>query len=207
MNPYEVLGVKEGASEAEIKRAYHELVRKYHPDQFKDNPLAELAEEKLKQINEAYDMLMKGQGKSYRQSDSQDYSSSSAYGGYDYGNQQESYQRIVDYINMGDLINAERLLNNMSNRDAQWYYLRGVIAARRGRYGVAYDSFQTAVNMDPGNPVYRNALDQMMNAANSFRRGVYDRRSDEEQLCQLCTALYCADCCCESMGGDCIPCC
>ena len=60
MNPYEVLGVKEGATEEEIKAAYKELVKKYHPDKYADNPLSDLAEEKMQEINEAYDMLMKG---------------------------------------------------------------------------------------------------------------------------------------------------
>lgn len=36
-NPYEVLGLKEGASIEEVKRAYRELVKKYHPDQYADN--------------------------------------------------------------------------------------------------------------------------------------------------------------------------
>ena len=64
MNPYEVLGVSENATDEEIKKAYKELVKKYHPDKYHDNPLADLAEEKLQEINEAYDMLMKGRGRS-----------------------------------------------------------------------------------------------------------------------------------------------
>ena len=47
MNPYEVLGVKQGASQEEIKSAYRKLVKQYHPDQYIDNPLKELAQEKL----------------------------------------------------------------------------------------------------------------------------------------------------------------
>ncbi|NMA36967.1 MAG: J domain-containing protein, partial [Papillibacter sp.] len=59
-DPYEVLGVSRNASEDEIKKAYRELARKYHPDNYKDNPLSDLAQEKMKEINEAYDAITKG---------------------------------------------------------------------------------------------------------------------------------------------------
>ena len=87
MNPYEVLGIRQGASEAEIKKAYKEKVKKYHPDQYRNNPLAGLAEEKLKQVNEAYDMLMKGysagsSGSSYNTNQGQGSSRSQGSGAY-----------------------------------------------------------------------------------------------------------------------------
>ena len=55
MNPYEVLGVKQGASQEEIKSAYRRLVKQYHPDQYVNNPLKDLAQEKLAEINKAYE--------------------------------------------------------------------------------------------------------------------------------------------------------
>ena len=64
MNPYEILGVNPGASQDEIKSAYRKLIKKYHPDQYGDNPLKELAQDKLIEINKAYEMLTKDSGKS-----------------------------------------------------------------------------------------------------------------------------------------------
>ena len=50
-NPYDVLGVSPNASDDEIKRVYRDLTRKYHPDANVNNPLADLAEEKFKEIS------------------------------------------------------------------------------------------------------------------------------------------------------------
>lgn len=75
MNPYKVLGVSETATPEEIRQAYLELVKKYHPDKYTDNPLKELANEKLKEINEAYDTLTK-------KDKSSSASSSGGYSGY-----------------------------------------------------------------------------------------------------------------------------
>ena len=58
MDPYKVLGVTPQTSDDDIKRAYRELARKYHPDNYVNNPLADLAEARMKEINEAYDMIM-----------------------------------------------------------------------------------------------------------------------------------------------------
>ena len=93
-NPYEVLGVSENASDEEIKKAYRELARKYHPDNYADNPLSDLAGEKMKEINQAYDTITKqrsGGGGSYQQS-------SGSYGGY---TQQRSYSSGSSCTNEG----------------------------------------------------------------------------------------------------------
>ena len=114
-DPYTVLGVSSNASDQEIKKAYRELARKYHPDNYVDNPLADLAEEKMKEINEAYEAIQKqrsGGGGSYQ--------SSSSSGGYQGGYQQQqqysgnpTYARVRNLINMGDLNTAERLLGRV----------------------------------------------------------------------------------------------
>lgn len=65
-NPYEVLGVRPGASQEEIKKAYRQLVKKYHPDSYRDHPLEGLAKEKMQEINQAYDQLT-GSNQTWRQ--------------------------------------------------------------------------------------------------------------------------------------------
>lgn len=200
-----MLGVKEGASEDEIKKAYRELVKKYHPDQYRDNPLSKLAEEKLREINDAYDYLIKNgnAGKDFR-NDSESWNSQS------WNSQSNSsfFNQVRININNGNIAFAEDMLNRSTVRNAEWYYLKGLIFLRRGWYDQAYSSIQTAVNMEPANFEYRNALNRLNMANRGYRDSAFERgyghRSD---FCQICTCLWCADCCCECAGGDLIPCC
>lgn len=70
-DPYVVLGVNQNATDEEIKVAYRELVKKYHPDRYANNPLSDLANEKMQEINQAYqqinDMRSGKQSNSYNQ--------------------------------------------------------------------------------------------------------------------------------------------
>lgn len=200
-NPYEVLGLKEGASIEEVKKAYRELVKKYHPDQYADNPLKDLAEEKLREINDAYKAIMEGEA--FRS----DYANDRTYGS---GNSSCSdsssmYYEVINALNRNDLYAAEAILNRMTDRSAQWYYLYGHVNYRRGRFGEAYNCFRTAVNMDPGNIEYREALNNM-----EMQRGVYQgdvyRRTMNDDCCQTLFAIWACDTCCECMGGDMFRC-
>ena len=206
-NPYEILGIREGASVEEIRKAYKELVRKYHPDQYRNNPLSDLAEEKLKEINEAYDYLMKkmesGRGSSGRRQEEPRY-----------GNNRENtdrglYDQARIYVNMANTAAAEEILNRISFRGGEWYYLRGLIFMRRGWYNEAVTCLKTAVDMEPTNFEFRDALARVMNANRQYQSTVYDRRgySTGPDLCTLCQCMICTDCCCECMGGDFIRCC
>jgi molecular chaperone DnaJ len=89
-DPYEVLGVRRGASDEEIKAAYRELVKKYHPDNYADHPLSDLAEEKIKEINDAYDQLTSGNRQQrYSSTDRQSYGG--GFGGSPWGQQGQPY--------------------------------------------------------------------------------------------------------------------
>jgi molecular chaperone DnaJ len=206
-NPYEVLGVKEGASEDEIKRAYRELVKKYHPDQYQDNPLSKLAEEKLREVNEAYDYLMKNA--SARRDTG--YRSSGSGGGRSWDNQNDSeyFNKVRSHINNGNIDLAENMLDGSGSRTAHWYYLKGLIFMRKGWYDEAFTHIQRAVTMDPSNYEYRNALNRMGHYSNAYRTNPFNTGSygGNVDLCQICQCLWCSDCCCECAGADLISCC
>lgn len=200
-DPYKVLGVSPSATDDEVKSAYKELVKKYHPDQYQDSPIADVAEEKMSEVNAAYDQIM-------AERRSGGYSSGSSYeGGYGAVN----YQEIRRMIQTGDITRADGLLDTVPQpqRGAEWYFLKGSVCYTRGWLNDAYINFQTASQMQPGNPEYQAAVNQMNQQRGGFMRGNpnvgYQNQAASSMDC--CTSLCCADCCCEMMGGDLIPCC
>ena len=199
-DPYEVLGVSPDSSDDEVKRAYRDLARKYHPDNYQNNPLADLAEEKMKEINQAYDAITRarsGGGASYGGSASQ---SQSGYGyGYGGGYQQRSqgssgqvFYRARQAVSSNDLDGAEQLLQG-ADRNGEWYFLMGSIAYRRGWLDEARQNYQIAVQMDPGNMEYRQALALMQRGGYGYQPDMVGGQCDGMDCC---TAMMCMNCLC-----------
>ena len=199
-DPYEVLGVSPDSSDDEVKRAYRDLARKYHPDNYQNNPLADLAEEKMKEINQAYDAITRarsGGGASYGGSASQ---SQSGYGyGYGGGYQQRSqgsagqvFYRARQAVSSNDLDGAEQLLQG-ADRNGEWYFLMGSIAYRRGWLDEARQNYQIAVQMDPGNMEYRQALGMMQRGGYGYQPNMVGGQCDGMDCC---TAMMCMNCLC-----------
>lgn len=201
-DPYQVLGVSQTASDAEIKKAYRDLARKYHPDNYHDNPLADLAQEKMKEINEAYDTITRmrsgggnagagsaGGGRSYG-----GYSQNAGgYGGYG-GN--SSFAQVRAAINSGNIGMAEQLLQASQNRNAEWNFLMGSVYYRKGWLDEARRYYQMAVNMDPGNMEYRQALNYMSQAGQAYNPYGGMQRTGGIDACDICALMMCANACC-----------
>ncbi|SFD37148.1 J domain-containing protein [Clostridium uliginosum] len=198
MNPYEVLGLNPNATQEEIKIAYRKLTKQYHPDQYGNNPLKELAEQKMREINAAYTELTKGSHNNHSsQSNSNTYSNSSYI-----------YQEIRQLIQSGKTSLAESKLNAISNRDAEWHYLYGVVCLNKNWFDAALEHINTAVNMDPNNFEYRQGLNSLKQRSSGFSNNYYrttNRNSND--ACDCCIQLWCLDSLCECMGGDLIGCC
>lgn len=199
-DPYEVLGVSPDASEEEIKNAYRELVKKYHPDKYVDNPLADLAEEKLREVNEAYDEIMNrrtGSGGGFGSSGGG--FGSSGGGGQYRGEHAAEFQSIRRDLDAGDLAAAEMKLRSIPVKNAEWIFLDGMLDYKRGWYDNALSKIQQAMNMDPMNDEYKRAYNSLMMSSQGYRTQAYGRgyTSNEDLLCQACQCYICADCCCD----------
>ncbi|MFQ6829147.1 MAG: J domain-containing protein [Acutalibacter sp.] len=201
-DPYKVLGVSPSATDEEVKDAYRKLAKKYHPDQYADSPLKDLADEKMKEINEAYDAITAqrkaGGGQGYN----------GAYNNVGAGGS-SGFNDVRSLIMSGRIADAEQILNGVppERRNAEWYFLKGSVPTvswpRRPR------TTSPARQMDL-QPEYSAALNQAMNQGS----GVYGGYRPNANMnaggcnsCDVCSSLICADCCCECMGGDLISCC
>lgn len=205
-DPWKTLGVKQNSSDEEIKKAYRSLVKKYHPDRFQDAAAKELANEKLKEINEAYEAITSGSARA---------GGGASSGRTDYtAHGSPTFQQVRSNLQMHRVDEAERLLDQMEERSAEWHFLRGVCYSFRGWYAMARENIAIAVNMEPANVEYRNALDQLDGGAQTYRQNTAPYMRNRGGVagtgcstCDMCSCMLCSDCCCESMGGDCIPCC
>ena len=188
-DPYEVLGLKRGASQDEVKKAYRALSRKYHPDANINNPNKDQAEEMFKEIQQAYEAIMSGKADSYSYGYGQSgYSGQSSngnpYGDYDpfgfggfgfgFGGQQyqqaqrkneskeESYLKAAaNYINNGYYKEALNVLAGMENRNSTWYYYSALANRGAGNNMIALEHAKQALALEPDNWQYQNLVSQL----------------------------------------------
>ena len=229
-DPYQVLGVSRDASTEEIKKAYRTLSRKYHPDANINNPNKAEAEEKFKQVQQAYKQIMEE-----KENGTSSYSSQGSYGGsygsggyggsygnggyggnyggYNYGSSTEDAElrAAANYLNNMRYQEAMRVLNNISRHNAQWYYLHAIANAGLGNNISAVQDAQTAVNMEPDNMQYRQLLSQLQGGGQWYTdmgQGYgYERAGGDmgKWCCEGLAINAMCNCCC--YGGRGFYCC
>ena len=216
-DPYRVLGVSPTASEDEIKRAYRNLAKKYHPDV--NNGSAE-AEARMTEVNEAYttSRKMRREGTNASAGYSQSYSGSSQRGGYgSYGNGygSSSYgggsgygyasspqmQAVRNYIRAGHYQEALHLLEEMNERTAEWYYLCGEANLGVGNRIAALNYARQAVSMNPNNYEYQALLSRLEGSSYFYQNSGSDRGFN---IPSVVCGNPCVACCLGQMLCNCL---
>ena len=211
-DPYSILGVPVGATDEEVKNAYRNLARRYHPDNYDDsNPLKGLAKEKMQEINAAYDDIQRDR---VRPASDDTKSSSSGYSRAQGSTPPAIYVAIRNRINERKYREAEDLICSIPecDRTADWHFLNSMCLMHRGKSADAIRELELACTMDPSNLEYQKAK-QMFNTTGSQYGSTYYAennnrryRSSTDDACDCCMNLICLDCLCECMGGDLISC-
>ena len=169
IDPYQVLGVPRNASDSEIKKAYRTLSRKYHPDANINNPHKDEAEEKFKELQQAYQQIINEREHGGSGSGSYYGAGGSSYGGFQGFNggfrtegQSEEYvmhlKSAATYIQNHYYNDAINVLNQMQERTGQWYYLSAVANMGLGNNLMALEYARQAVMQEPYNQHYQQLV-------------------------------------------------
>ena len=207
LDPYSILGVSRDATDEEIKKAYRRLSRKYHPDANINNPNKAQAEEKFKEIQQAYDQIMKerefGTG-------------AGNYGGFGGAQNSSTYQdeeamrrqAAANYVQSGYYQEALNVLSSLGQRNGQWYYLSAMANMGIGNNVKALNDIREAVRLEPNNSQYRMLLQRMEGGGTWYQEmqsPFGGMPSQDGDFCmKLCLANMVCNLCCPGGGFFCI---
>lgn len=204
-DPYQVLGVSPGASDEEIKKAYRDLTKKYHPDL---NPGDQNAANKMHEVNAAYDAIKNGTA----QTQYGDGAAEQAYGPYGWAGfggfnpytwyqqqrqtERSEYTAARSYIRNRMYKEALTALSGVpyGERDGRWYYLSGVAKMYQGNKISALEDARMAVQMDPDCEEYQNLLRQLEGGGDFYNQYTTNYQSGlrMDRMCMaLCISQFC----------------
>ena len=197
-NPYDVLGIRPGATDEEIKKAYRALSRKYHPDANINNPNREQAEERFKEIQQAYNQIMQ---------EKQQQSSFGGYGSSRYGSsygrrtqEEPEMQAVVNFLANRCYQEALNVLNGMQEHNARWYYYCAIAHAGLGNNMTACEYAEQAVSLEPSNLEYRQLMQQLNFGGAWYSSMGQSYGRPYENFGRFCMSMVlmnmCCTCCC-----------
>ena len=207
-NPFIILGISRDASQNEIYEAYKAKRDYYKEHIFDEGESGAEAARMLEQVEEAYKQAMEHSHESATVS----------------GEGNSSFEAVKQAIRDKNPDLAQKELDKISYRGAEWHYFQSIVFYEKNWLNDSKKQLEIALQMDPGNPKYQRALENLRKKVDGSRpydsaqnvyqdngtttgRSYSQNASTTDGCCAACQALWCADCCCECMGGDLIRCC
>lgn len=209
LDPYRILGVSRDASEEEIKKAYRALSRKYHPDANINNPNKDQAEEKFKEVQQAYEQIMKE--REYGSTGGYEYG---GFGGFQQGASQSRnfsedelhMQAAANYIQQGYYQEAMNVLSGISVRNGQWHYLCSMASMGLGNNLDALSHIQEAVRLEPDNMQYQMLLQRMQQGGQWYGNMQRTYGGMQADGSDWCMRVCCASAVCNVCSGGTVCC-
>ena len=144
INPFEVLGLRAWADADEVRAAYRAQVKKCHPDMVQDPLRKEEAQQRMVQLNLAYEEALRlASPRPQSGSSSRELS------------EPEAILMAEKMLARGSPENALRQLLRCNERDGKWYYTQGKVLMAMDQFETAHQSYREAVRLEPENNVYR----------------------------------------------------
>ncbi len=198
-NPYEILGLNEDADEQELISRYEQLKAQYGEQRFKAGEEGNEGARKLTELEEAWQLISADMNKRKVKSTF----------GSDYG-------EIDNLIKAGDYSKAQQMLDEISDRTAEWHYLQSIIYYKREWLNDSYSQLKTAVEKDPTNEKYKTALEKLKmvmgnpevppeRVGTSYGDGTAYNDPDRQMMggnamSNCCMTYLCMNCCCNLMS-------
>ena len=217
-DPYKVLGVAPDASDEEVKKAYRDLIKKYHPDL---HPGDAEAAKKMNDVNAAYDQIKSGntpgsasyagyggQASAYQQYGYGGWTDWAGYGAQSRQTERSEYTAARNFIRNRMYNEALTALSGVPivERDGRWYFLSGVAKMYQGNKIAAMEDARRAVELDPDCEEYQNLLRQLESGGDFYTRYSSDYQGGLN-MDRLCMTLCASQLCCGPACGWRFMCC
>ncbi len=197
---YKILGIKETATDEEVRSAYQELKAKYREERFLEGERGNEAARKLTQVETAYQEIMNARN-TVTDEESKTY----------------DFSAVEDALRQGNIAQAQQLLDEYNDRNAEWHYLQSVIFYKKNWTNESKKQLEIAMNMDHTNKKYQDAYTKLKEkiefTEKQFRSGSTGNGTTAEQrqerqmggnVCggamdfctMLCCMNSCLNCCC-----------
>lgn len=192
---YKILGLEVGATVEQVREAYQRLRERYAEDRFLEGERGNEAAKNLTLVENAYQEIMNDL--SYHTAED--------------SSEKKDYSAVEKCLKQNNLPEAQRLLDEISDRDAEWHYLQSVVFYRKQWMNDAKKQLEIAMNMDPSNAKYRDSYTKLKEkiafTEKQFQSGNAAPQGGNEEMMggNSCTSFmnFCTTMCCMNMLCNC----